>query len=863
MSYKALYRRYRPMNFDEVAGQKYIVETIKKSIINNKISHAYLFSGPRGIGKTSIARIVAKAVNCLDLHDGNPCNECENCKEINEGTSIDVIEIDAASNNGVDEIRGLLERVNFLPAKFKYKIYIIDEVHMLSTAAFNALLKTLEEPPMHVIFILATTEAYKVPLTILSRCQRFDFRPISSTDMLAQLKWVCEKENINITDEALNVIIDSAEGGMRDALSILDQVSSFKTEQIEVSDVENVTGRVSTDDLLSLITLIKDEKISDALEKVEEILSLGKEVGVLIPSLLSIYRDILLFQTTKVVNKHIYNNDKFIELSHELKRSKIFKYVDILNDCQNKIKLTNTPKIYLEVGLVKMMSKDEVNNYSQVEDVDLSDIYSRLSQLESKEFNVEDTSLREFKDYTKGKLNFLEEVVSKFSVQPQDLVERVEALEEAPSIEEVERRIETLENRTGLTHDTVDLSSVNARLDLLEQKQSIITENKESVDLSDIYERLNALEQKQINTMNPINVASSNVDLSEVYQRLENIELLIEANAEAPRAESSVDLTNIYNRLEEVEGKVNTPMGGPLPFDDEDASNIRFEQINEELVSKQDEINSIKSELEEIKLAIDELNKEDLVSIVKDVETKIQEVKDYSIKLGSRITQLEAKKEEVPVLTKRPQPYPTRPREDVNEIKKEVNEIKKEVNEIKEEVLPSNQRDDTEKVYDIKIIENILHQSRDKRNIDNSTKITSVWPKLSTLVTQELAPIASTLSTGKVIANGANYLLIIFGKASICNYLMTNQNHAMARKILRTTLAKDYDFIALPINTWEEIRTDYKNQYHAGIQYPRLKPINNPELKVINISSSQFQTQESRTKEKAFELFGKELVKEV
>ena len=312
MAYKSIYRRYRPMDFDEVIGQKYIIQTIKNSIANDKIGHAYLFSGPRGIGKTTIARIVAKALNCLDRHNGNPCNECSVCKSINEGSAIDVIEIDAASNNGVDEMRNLLEKVNFLPTSFKKKIYIIDEVHMLSMSAFNALLKTLEEPPMHVMFILATTEPHKVPATILSRCQRYDFKPLKENEIISQLKKIKEIEKINIEDDALEIIAEAAEGGMRDALSIMDQVYAYGNDLITAEDVNNITGRVSVNDLIALLNLINDSKVSDSLDLVNEILNTGKEVSVLINSILMLCRDIVLYQNVKNSSNHktIFEEEK-------------------------------------------------------------------------------------------------------------------------------------------------------------------------------------------------------------------------------------------------------------------------------------------------------------------------------------------------------------------------------------------------------------------------------------------------------------------------------------------------------------------------------------------------------------------------
>ena len=454
MAYKSLYRRYRPTNFDEVVGQKYIIQTIKNSIMNEKIGHAYLFSGPRGIGKTTIARIIAKAVNCPNTEEANPCNNCVACKSINDGSSIDVIEIDAASNNGVDEMRNLLEKVNFLPGSFKYKIYIIDEVHMLSISAFNALLKTLEEPPMHVIFILATTEPHKVPATILSRCQRFDFKPLNVNEIKTQLTKVKELENINITEEAIEVIAEAAEGGMRDALSILDQVSAYGETVIDVDSINNITGRVSTNDILKLVKLINEVKVSDALDAANEILNKGKEVSTLIQAMLSICRDFILYQNARnnLSNKVIFQNEVFISLANTIKKGKLFKYVDVLNDIQNKIKYTNSPKIYLEVGIVKMVSSESSSQTVQIsEDIDLSEIYDKIYALESLVNQVlqrkETDDLGEFKDFTKSKLEFLEEVVSRCAVPPRDLEERIELLEEQATPDELENRIKLLENK--------------------------------------------------------------------------------------------------------------------------------------------------------------------------------------------------------------------------------------------------------------------------------------------------------------------------------------------------------------------------------------------------------------------------------
>ena len=272
MSYKALYRTYRPQIFKDVTGQEVVVKTLQNAIKNNKISHAYLFCGPRGTGKTSIARIFAKALNCTNLNVNEPCDECISCKEISQGINPDVIEIDAASNNGVDEIRDIREKVKYLPSGSKYKIYIIDEVHMLSGGAFNALLKTLEEPPKHVVFILATTEPQKLPATIVSRCQRYEFKSLGVEEISERLKQICDLEDVTITEEALNSISESAEGAMRDALSILDQAISYGNKNIQIDDINGVTGSLSFDKVIGLGNAIENKNIHNTLEIIHELL---------------------------------------------------------------------------------------------------------------------------------------------------------------------------------------------------------------------------------------------------------------------------------------------------------------------------------------------------------------------------------------------------------------------------------------------------------------------------------------------------------------------------------------------------------------------------------------------------------------
>ena len=361
--YQTLYRKYRPSNFDEVVGQDIIIKTIRNEIKNNKINHAYIFSGPRGTGKTSTAKIIAKTINCENPENLMPCNKCVNCTLYNNKQITDIIEIDAASNNGVDEIRELRNNVNLVPASGKYKIYIIDEVHMLSIGAFNALLKTLEEPPSHVIFILATTEIHKIPNTILSRCQKFDFNKISINKIKERLEYIIKKEQINIEEEAILEISRLADGGMRDALSILDQVISYSDDLITVDMIHEINGTIPQYELKELITQINNKNYNEIFEIIDKYDNSGKNFIKLSEEMINFYRNILLSINAKeYLKKHISYAELYEELENDITENEIINNIKYFNESIPEMKKSNNPKLIFETIVIKILNISNKSN---------------------------------------------------------------------------------------------------------------------------------------------------------------------------------------------------------------------------------------------------------------------------------------------------------------------------------------------------------------------------------------------------------------------------------------------------------------------------------------------------------------------
>lgn len=390
MAYQALYRVFRPQSFQDVVGQEHVTKTLKNAIIQNKTSHAYLFSGPRGTGKTSAAKIFAKAINCEHGHDGEPCNECEICKGTTDGSIPDVLEIDAASNNGVEEIRDIREKVKYAPTVAKYKVYIIDEVHMLSTGAFNALLKTLEEPPKHVIFILATTEPHKLPLTIISRVQRFDFKRITTQDIIGRLEFILKEEKIPYDEKALMIVARAAEGGMRDALSLLDQVISYGSEEVTVEDALEITGSVAQGLLTKLVSAAFDGDAAEAISTLTALLAEGKDPVRLVEDLLVFLRDVLLYQKAPSLEETLERalvDDDFVALAKRADSLKIYEFVKILNTAQQQMRFSNHPGIYVEVALVQLTQTGSVASGNIVTNEapasgDVADLKHQMEQMQ-------------------------------------------------------------------------------------------------------------------------------------------------------------------------------------------------------------------------------------------------------------------------------------------------------------------------------------------------------------------------------------------------------------------------------------------------------------------------------------------------
>lgn len=980
MAYKALYRSYRPSKFSEVVGQKHVIQTLKNATKEKKTSHAYVFSGLRGIGKTTIARILAKAVNCKNSVDGEPCNACANCLAIMNNETTDIIELDAATNNGVDEIRNILDRVNFLPSTLDKKVYIIDEVHMLTTQAFNALLKTLEEPPAYVMFILCTTEPHKIPLTILSRCQRFDFKQLTIEELIFELKKISEKEHIQISDEALLAIAESAEGGMRDALSILDQANVYADGNINVEDVNSITGNISNQKLIELIKSFNDDDATKSICIVNELLNAGKEVSRLTLCIIQFCRDLLLYKSLNDAKnyKHLANTQEFQQLALATDSQRLFYYIDVLVDVQNKIRFTNSQKIYLEVGIMKIVNSatDDINLLGRIENLenrlngasDLTygssyisnpDVNQKLNVVESKIKKItnelEKNDLKGLEEKINSRLNVLEEETSKISVLPKSIEERLNVLENSinsqvtmeptsqtnfenqdssntlyeEKINDINQQISNTTKKNDelfssvfkdienikQTLSTIDLSNKESKtneenddiiLELIEKVTTLekeITNNKTLVDNSIVEEKPKVIEDHHLDEVvselleefNILKTEINNIKEEQEHLNLEDKKPIIDQN--------------IINEIEEFKKKLSEGVG----LNNEEC-NLDLSQMEERLTKIENTINSsdnieLKNMIEEIKtnyfvltkalqLLTEKLDKakeglvvednnsdsynliekvnnlEEMVKYIKEnyvecdkletLEEKINSLKESLTSLKEENTQL--RKENSIINDKNEEKELLDNKEnsslETSEEQKKITNEKEEKTQVeveKEENISddTNQEEDlTSSVFDVHIVENILHEARSQECREEKIKLVANWPKIEDKVGGLLAPIARLLASGLLVANGNTHLLIVYSNAQLCNHIMEPKNYQDAKEILKVTFNKDYDFIALPDDTWKEKRLEYHNQYRVGNKFPVLTPINNPLLHVVKVNKEPALTERQKVLKKANDFFG-------
>ncbi len=950
MSYKALYRTYRPQVFGDVKGQEVVVQTLQNAIKNNKISHAYLFSGPRGTGKTSIARIFAKALNCSNLNESEPCDTCVSCNEISQGINPDVIEIDAASNNGVDEIRDIKEKVKFLPSGSKYKVYIIDEVHMLSGGAFNALLKTLEEPPKHAIFILATTEPQKLPATIISRCQRYEFKSLSIKEINERLKRICDLENVNVTEEALNAISEASEGAMRDALSILDQAISYGSKDIDVEDINGVTGSLSFERIIALANSIEKKEIHQTLAVFNNLISSGKEVSKIINSLLVFYRDVLLFKSVgnEGLTKYIFSKDQFKEFSDNILLSKIMYFIDVLCDVQSKVKYSTTPNIFLEIALIKMCNVS----------VEELDVMKRLTELENK-FNTTGinnvASTYEVNPINDEKINTLELRVNQIINE----LNRLEIRKQISRIDELSNVVNNISNiktNDDYSEYKSDINYLKAKVEELElfidkdsdqgnntcntelidkvkmleetmKNISFTNANDVSINASQYDQRLSQIEDNIKNqnneNINDIkeNIESINEDLNQIKNKLIELE-----NARFDVVNENQDLREISEKIMFLEKRLYQVISGELAqtkaakkeikknkgqimlFGDEllsindfevakekyDFGDIEKEQ--EEIIESKQIINQISEEVDEE--IIDTINNNVDEDVIDDTNDNIVDVEMFNVdaELSVEIKSTEPIEEtsnglfENDNFIEKEQEEPVKYYDEVNEqdvyskqnstlviskkqddentdsLEKHIIALETETNkqndinltqieESKEEVIvekPQEKDFDKFSKYDVKDIEQILHDSRSIEARNDKARIEQVWKNMTRGARPEHLSIIETLQDGKIVVVGNKEFIIVFSNVSMCNIVMRKKFKDVALRIIYNLLGDKYNYIALPIDVWSEKSIEYKQQYQIGIKFPELKPMVIPGLDI----KEDVETEKEKTINQTIELFG-------